>query len=112
MTSRRIIASERNVLQKDGRDEFRPDASKKSDITPAVPAAVIYKLLGFTAAMVAGPIGTYFLTLNWVFRGNSTFAGATAAIMANVVLVAYVVVAMKEDQSEKMAADEKAKKGD
>lgn len=44
--------------------------------------------------------------------GNSTFAGATAAIMANVVLVAYVVVAMKEDQSEKMAADEKAKKGD
>ncbi|SLM40061.1 vacuolar atpase assembly integral membrane protein vma21 [Lasallia pustulata] len=112
MTSRRIIASERNVLQKDGRDDFRPGASKKSDITPAVPAAVIYKLLGFTAAMVAGPIGTYFLTLNWVFRGNSTFAGATAAIMANVVLVAYVIVAMKEDQSEKMAADEKAKKGD
>lgn len=44
--------------------------------------------------------------------GNSTFAGATAAIMANVVLVAYVVVAMKEDQSERMAADEKAKKGE
>ena len=30
--------------------------------------------------------------------------------MANVVLITYVVVAMKEDQSEKMAADEKAKK--
>lgn len=44
--------------------------------------------------------------------GNSTFAGATAAIMANVVLVAYVIVAMKEDQSERMAADEKAKKGE
>lgn len=51
--------------------------------------------------------------LNVYFQiGNSTFAGATAAVMANVVLVAYVIVAMKEDQSEKMEADEKAKKGE
>ncbi|MCJ1300359.1 vacuolar ATPase assembly integral membrane protein vma21 [Hypocenomyce scalaris] len=110
MTSRRIISNENNVLEKDVRNTFTPDASKESDITPAVPAAVIYKLLGFTAAMVAGPIGTYFLTLNTVFGGNPTFAGAAAALMANVVLITYVVVAMKEDQSEKMAADEKAKK--
>jgi vacuolar ATPase assembly integral membrane protein VMA21 len=41
--------------------------------------------------------------------GNSTFAGATAAIMANVVLVAYVVVAMREDQSEAIEAAEKEK---
>lgn len=40
--------------------------------------------------------------------GNSTFAGATAAIMANVVLIAYVVVAMREDQSEQL--DEKRSK--
>lgn len=33
------------------------------------------------------------------YTGNSTFAGATAAIMANVVLIAYVIVAMREDQS-------------
>ncbi|KAI4130460.1 MAG: hypothetical protein LQ347_003370 [Umbilicaria vellea] len=112
MASRRTVAGEKSVLQQDNRSTFRPDASKKSDITPAVPAAVIYKLLAFTAAMVAGPIGTYFLTLNLVFGGNSTFAGATAAIMANVVLVAYVIVAMKEDQSERMAADAKAKKGE
>jgi hypothetical protein len=90
---------------------------------------VIYKLLGFTLAMVAGPIGTYYLTVDNVFRGtgecfcrrgrgltdggyigNATFAGATAAIMANVVLIAYVVVAMKEDQSESIAAAEKEKK--
>lgn len=43
--------------------------------------------------------------------GNSTFAGATAAIMANIVLVAYVVVAMREDQSEAIEAAEKEKKG-
>jgi len=61
--------------------------------------------------MVVGPIGTYFLTLNTVFKGNSTFAGAMAAIMANVVLVAYIVVAMREDQSEAIEAAEKEKKG-
>ena len=30
---------------------------------------VIYKLLGFTLAMVIAPIGTYFLTVDLVFRG-------------------------------------------
>jgi hypothetical protein len=42
--------------------------------------------------------------------GNATFAGATAAVTANVVLVAYVVVAMREDQSEAIEAAEKEKK--
>ena len=82
--------------------------------------------------MITGPIGTYFLTLNTIFQGlflpgranrfkalwlsdligNSTFAGATAALMANIVLIAYVFVAIKEDESEKLAAQEKAKKGE
>lgn len=84
--------------------------SDSSNIAPAVPSSVIFKLLGFTFAMVTMPIGTYFLTLNSLYRGNSTFAGATAAIMANVVLIAYVIVAMKEDQSERLAAEQKEKK--
>ncbi|KAL8831140.1 MAG: hypothetical protein Q9191_001034 [Dirinaria sp. TL-2023a] len=129
MTSRRIVSNEKNFLEKDDQTKFSPSASEKSNITPAVPAAVIYKLLGFTLAMVAGPIGTYFLTLNTLFRGgllcpskcgssakldigNSTWAGATAAVMANVVLIAYVVVAMNEDEGESRPTTEKAKKGD
>jgi hypothetical protein len=30
---------------------------------------VIFKLLAFTAAMVVGPIGMYFLTVNTIFGG-------------------------------------------
>lgn len=31
---------------------------------------VIYKLLGFTAAMIVAPIGIYFLTVDAIFRGK------------------------------------------
>jgi len=31
---------------------------------------VIYKLLGFTLAMIVGPIGSYFLTVNTIFGGG------------------------------------------
>lgn len=91
--------------------------------------SVIVKLLGFTIAMFAGPIGVYFLTLHTLYHGeiqicrhtgpllmprspgNSTWAGATAAFTANLVLIAYVYVAMMEDESEKVLAARKAKKG-
>lgn len=36
-------------------------------------------------------------------EGNSTYAGATAAIVANVVLLSYVVVAFNDDKSEREA---------
>ncbi|KAK8181151.1 vacuolar ATPase assembly integral membrane protein VMA21, partial [Phyllosticta citribraziliensis] len=73
------------------------------------PRSVIIKLLGFTLAMIALPIGSYFLTVNTIFGGNSTLAGGLAAVMANVVLIAYVVVAFKEDQSERLEAESKEK---
>lgn len=81
-----------------------------SDIRPAVPTDVIVKLLGFTFAMIILPIGSYFATVHTIFKGNSTYAGALAAIMANVVLIGYVIVAMNEDKSDAIAA-EAAKKG-
>jgi len=100
MATRRIIAQEKTLLEKDDSIGASPAASEKSNISPAVPASVIVKLLAFTFAMAVVPIGSYFVTVNTVFQGNSTLAGTLAAVMANVVLISYIVVAMREDQSE------------
>ncbi|KAI9795381.1 MAG: vacuolar ATPase assembly integral membrane protein vma21 [Candelina submexicana] len=110
MTSRRIISNEKTVLDKDDATDSSPSASKISNISPVVSHSVIVKLLAFTLAMMIGPLAAYYLTLRTIFKGNSVWAGATAAITANVVLIAYVVVAFYEDQSESLAAEEEDKK--
>lgn len=86
---------------------------------------VIYKLLAFTAAMVIGPIGMYFLTVESIFKGkprdyldllntdlvgSATYAGITAAVTANVVLFAYIFVAWRDDQGERAADDKRKEK--
>ncbi|KAI1802804.1 hypothetical protein F4811DRAFT_382790 [Daldinia bambusicola] len=117
MATRRIISTEKTILDKDD-DDLKPitpgqqQQQSSSSTAPAVPLDVIIKLLAFTFAMVIIPIGSYFLTVNTIFRGNSTYAGALAAIMANVVLVGYVIVAMNEDQSDQLAAKKKGGKKD
>ncbi|KAM0182706.1 hypothetical protein ACHAPF_000952 [Botrytis cinerea] len=101
MATQRRTPHDRIAAGEEKEAEFKPVVGGKSNIAPAVPAHVIFKLLGFTLAMIVVPIG------------NSTFAGATAAIMANVVLIGYVIVAMKEDQSEALEAaakEEESKK--
>ncbi|EKD19323.1 VMA21-like domain-containing protein [Drepanopeziza brunnea f. sp. 'multigermtubi' MB_m1] len=125
MATRRHVPGEKTSLEK----HLSQPLGEKSIITPAVPPHVIFKLLGFTLAMVVVPIGSYFLTLNTVFggteeergdedvnskltenpntAGNSTWAGATAAIIANAVLIGYVIVAFNEDQSEALRDDKK-----
>ncbi|KAH7123704.1 vacuolar ATPase assembly integral membrane protein VMA21 [Dendryphion nanum] len=106
MATQRIISKEKTYLDNDPKVAPEP-----SIIAPAVPSHVIYKLLGFTFAMVTLPLSTYFFIVNYVFIGNSTFAGALAAVMANVVLIGYVIVAMKEDQQEREEEERKEKKG-
>lgn len=66
--------------------------------------------MSFTFAMITLPIGTYFFTVNFVFGGNATYAGGLAALMANVVLIAYVVMAFRDDQEEQQELAEQAKK--
>ncbi|KAK4136463.1 hypothetical protein BT67DRAFT_439455 [Trichocladium antarcticum] len=106
MATRRIISEEKTLLEKDDRIGSSPAANEKSNITPAVPTSVIIKLLAFTFAMIVIPIGSYFATVDNLFSGNSTYAGALAAIMANVVLIGYIFVAMAEDQSDQQEQQE------
>jgi hypothetical protein len=110
MATRRIISTEKTVLDRDDSDvNASAGPQERSAIAPAVPTHVILKLLAATFAMVVVPIGSYFLTVNTVFKGNSTYAGGLAALMANVVLIGYVLVAMNEDQTDQI--EEKKKEG-
>jgi hypothetical protein len=45
-----------------------------------------------------------------MYSGNATWAGGLAALMANVVLIAYVVMAFRDDQEEMREEAEKSKK--
>ncbi|SPJ87538.1 probable Vacuolar ATPase assembly integral membrane protein VMA21 [Fusarium torulosum] len=103
MTTRRIVATEKTFLDKDD------PIDEHTSTAPAVPAQVIYKLLAFTFAMIVVPIGSYFVTVNTIFS-NSSLAGGLAAVMANVVLVGYIIVAMKEDQSDTLNPESKKDK--
>ncbi|GAA5833331.1 hypothetical protein JCM5353_008537 [Sporobolomyces roseus] len=68
---------------------------------------VVWKLSIFTLLMILGPIGTYFLTLNYYFR-DPTPAAISAALVANLVLVGFVVVAFMEDSDDSKNAPTQA----
>ncbi|KAF1932004.1 vacuolar ATPase assembly integral membrane protein VMA21 [Didymella exigua CBS 183.55] len=106
MTTRRTVASSATSADYDGRGAPGP-----SNTSPAVPRGVIFKLMSFTFAMITLPIGTYFFTAAYVFKGNATYAGGLAALMANVVLIGYVVMAFMDDQREQAEDAEREKKG-
>lgn len=71
-------------------------------------SSVVRKLMLFTAAMVFLPLTTFF-TCQYLFD-NSIVSGGSAAVAANAVLIAYIVVAFTEDTSE--ASEEKESKKD
>ncbi|KAL4918775.1 hypothetical protein BDW62DRAFT_200415 [Aspergillus aurantiobrunneus] len=83
-----------------------------SDTSPAVPMHVIWKLIGFSIAMITTPVGMYFFSVT--FGASATVAGIVAAVMANVILFLYIYVAWQEDKEEREAeaAKKKGKKAE
>ncbi|KAI5808287.1 hypothetical protein BZA77DRAFT_330551 [Pyronema omphalodes] len=106
MSTRRNVKAETSEKPVDNADTDASAVVEKPKAQAVqVPGAVIAKLLMFTLAMIAGPLGTYYISITRLFIGNATVAGALAAVAANAVLIAYVIVAMSEDD-----ADSKEKK--
>ncbi|KAI8609765.1 hypothetical protein BC830DRAFT_1149037 [Chytriomyces sp. MP71] len=46
------------------------------------------------------PIGVYFATIDSLFRGQSHYSAICAVVTANLVLIAYIVVAFMEDSAD------------
>ncbi|TIA84984.1 hypothetical protein E3P99_04098 [Wallemia hederae] len=82
---------------------------KAAQSNEAVTRSSITKLVAFSLALVLLPIAIYFISLDGVYSGNSTYAAITAAVTANVVLISYVAMAIYEDdETVKHKADKKS----
>ncbi|KAK2801382.1 hypothetical protein FQN50_007767 [Emmonsiellopsis sp. PD_5] len=115
MATRRTPSAKEQTLSTSPEPEKRTPpglspAQREANSAPAVPSDVLLKLLLFTAAMICAPLGVYFASVNTLFKGNSTYAGASAALTANLVLIGYVVVAMREDRAEREGEEEERKR--
>ncbi|KDE07058.1 hypothetical protein MVLG_02634 [Microbotryum lychnidis-dioicae p1A1 Lamole] len=71
--------------------------------TPAPLTGVLIKMGLFTLAMVILPIGSYYVSRDYYFGTNLAGAGMTAATVANLILGAFVVMAIREDGGEPQA---------
>jgi hypothetical protein len=92
---------------------------------PIYSKGVLLKLIIFSLSLGILPITSYFASQKYIwkgapsrtvhphdpgallilcFLGDSTFAAITAVVAANVVLVAYIISSLREDQAERKAA--------
>ncbi|KAI0650639.1 hypothetical protein C8Q79DRAFT_1006881 [Trametes meyenii] len=72
--------------------------------------SVLAKLIIFALTLGIAPISSYFLSRDYLWEGNTIYAAITAIVAANVVLVAYIIEATREES--RMRAREKAQKGE
>ncbi|KAF3938431.1 hypothetical protein ABW19_dt0202012 [Dactylella cylindrospora] len=111
MATKRNIKSEKDVPIESPAVLPKAMQAEKMKANPGapIPAHVLYKLFGFTVAMLFGPLGCYYITVNYLFPGSTVLGASIAAVVANIVLVGFVFVAMKEDDEDKDKDKEKEK---
>lgn len=61
---------------------------------------VLMPFFFFSMAMIIIPIGSYYLSIKYVFDQNNkaTYAAIVAVLMANFVLIGYIVLALMEKE--------------
>ncbi|KAI0347391.1 hypothetical protein BDW22DRAFT_1481032 [Trametopsis cervina] len=70
-------------------------------------SGALAKLLIFSFALGVGPLSSYFLSLNYLWSGNNTYAAITAVAVANVVLVGFIITSVWEEKREQRASPTK-----
>ncbi|KZT71579.1 hypothetical protein DAEQUDRAFT_724113 [Daedalea quercina L-15889] len=62
-------------------------------------SGILIKLLIFAAALAIAPVSSYFLSKDYLWDGNAVLAAITAIVAANIVLVSYVVLSIREERA-------------
>lgn len=98
-------------VKDDDNDVKKKEDDKKISITNAVsliPIDVQRKLVFFSVLLFVLPIGSYFASFSYLFNGNTTLSALTAALVANLVLFSFVIVAFTEsDPSDDIVTNKK-----
>ncbi|KAJ1308723.1 hypothetical protein OPQ81_004414 [Rhizoctonia solani] len=81
-------------------------------IENAADSAVLFKLSGFSIALAVVPLSSYFLSMKYLWSGNSTYAALTAIVSANVVLIAYILLSISDDRASGSSVPKKESKKD
>ncbi|KAJ3045773.1 vacuolar ATPase assembly integral membrane protein vma21 [Rhizophlyctis rosea] len=76
---------------------------------PLIPGFVFAKLILFSVLLFALPLITYFATLNRLFSGNHNYSAIAAVIVANCVVIAYVIAAFIENDDDLKQEDKDSK---
>lgn len=71
-----------------------------------------FKLAFFSIALFVAPITAYYYAKDRFLGGDAVYAGGLAAVVANVVLFGYILVACLEDDGTKAKAKAAEKKSE
>ncbi|KAJ3552716.1 hypothetical protein NM688_g4008 [Phlebia brevispora] len=86
------------------------EQTKVANVTAqtAEQSGVLAKLLALTLSLAFAPITCYYISRDYVWSGNGTFAAITAVLAANLVLAVYIVLSMREERQSTEASQPKS----